>query len=254
MSKARQTTRFAKKIGSAALSSYVPGFFRIHLRYIRNYPIVWAALFVAPFLGIKMVWVRLSNWMGTGTMTGLGLDVLAIFLVALCFYTAERHEAFRRFYVMFAPGVIFVSLMYWASGMGLMNPGFWVVGFLIWLLTWTVWKLSRSKGWMALSNGGSRKYTKARGFYDAGEYDKAVPLLEKTAKAGHFKSLFTLGECYERGYFYKVNPLKAAELYQRSAHKGYSPALERFREIHENLSTEEQASLEKSLIENWLDD
>lgn len=253
MSKTRQTTRFAKKVGNAALSSYVPGFFRIHLRYIRNYPIVWAALFVAPFLGIKMVWLRLAEWMGTNTLQGLGLDILAIFVVALCFFAAERNEKFRRFYVIFAPGVIFVSLIYWASGMGLMNPGFWVVGILIWLLTWTVYKISSTKGFKALSHGGSRKYTKARGFYDAGEYDKAVPLLEKTAKAGHFKSLFTLGECYERGYFYEADRLKAAELYQRAARKGYSPALARFRGIQEELSEDEQTSLEKSLIENWLD-
>lgn len=254
MSKTRQTKRFAKRVGNAALSSYVPSFFRIHLRYIRNYPIVWAAFFVAPFIAIKMSLVRLFGWLGTGTSIGLGYDIMAIFVVALGFYMAERSEAFRHYYIYLAPAVIFISLIYAASGLGLMNPGFWAVGILIWLLSAAVLKITRGKGAHALAHGGDRKYAKARALYDAGDYQQAVPMLEKAAKGGHFLVLHLMGECYEKGHYFKPDIFKAARLYQRAAKKGYSPALTRFKNIHDGLSPEDQERLETSMLQNWLDE
>ena len=253
MSKKRNTTRIAKTMGGAVWRSYVPGFFLIHLRYIRNYPIVWAALFVAPFIAIKMFLVSIFGWFEADTVKTLSLDISAIFILALCFYRAERDQSFRKFYILLAPATIFFGLIYWASHMGLMNPGFWVVGILIWLLSLAVWKISSTKGKTALSNGGNRKYAKARALYDAGNYKDAVPLLEKAAKNGHFKVLFLLGECHERGHYFKPDLFNAARYYQRASKKGYRPAFERLAPIYEQLSPEDKNRLEKNLLDHWFE-
>ena len=241
-------------MGALALAAYFPGFFRIHLRYIRNYPIVWAGLFVAPFLAIKMALVTIFGWFNTQSRNGLVFDVMAIFLIALCFFAAERHREFRRIYVIIAPLIIFVSLIYWAwKGQGFPSPGFLVLAFLIWLLSISVWKLAGKKGYQALSDGGSRKFAKARKFYEHGDYERAVKLLEKTAKKKHFKSLFLLGEFYEQGHYYDQDLFKAAELYLTAGKKGYSPARERFRAIYDQLSKDEHNRLEKNMIAEWLE-
>ena len=253
MSKTRQTTKVVKKLGGIALASYVPGFFKIHLRYIRNYPIVWAALFVAPFLAIKMALINIFGLFGAEARRGLAFDVLAIFLIALCFYAAERHEKFRRVYVILAPAIVFISLIYWASHMGFFNPGFWVVGILIAGLTRIVWGISGTKGGHALDHGGSRKYAKAREFYDAGHYDKAVPLLEKAAKGKHFMVLYLLAESYELGHYFEKDLFKAAKLYQRSSKKGYPPALEKFQHLFANFDEATQSRFEKTLLTDWLE-
>ncbi len=235
------------------MASYVPGFFKIHLRYIRNYPIVWATLFVAPFLAIKMALINIFGLFGAEARRGLAFDVLAIFLIALCFYAAERNERFRKLYVILAPVIIFVSLIYWASHMGWFNPGFWVVGILIGILTRMVWGISGTKGIHALDHGGSRKYAKARALYDTGDYNQAVPLLLKAAKGKHFKVLFLLAESYELGNFHSKDLFKAAKLYQRSAKKGYPPALQRFQSIYDKFDEETQARFEKTMLTDWLD-
>lgn len=253
MSRTKQTTKVVKKLGGIALSSYVPGFFKIHLRYIKNYPIVWAALFVAPFLAIKMALINIFGLFGAEARRGLAFDVLAIFFIALCFYAAERHEKFRRIYVILAPAIIFVSLIYWASNMGWFNPGFWVVGVLIALLTRAVWGISSQKGTQALDHGGSRKYAKARELYEAGDYNAAVPLLEKAAKRKHFKVLFLLAECYHLGRHHEKDLFKAATLYHRASKKGYAPALTRFQEIYGTFDEETQSRFEKSLLTDWLE-
>lgn len=254
MSKRRTTALVFRKMGAITLAAYVPGFFRIHLRYIRNYPIVWAGLFVAPFIAVKLALVTIFGWFNTESKSGVAFDILAIFVIALCFFAAERNRHFRRYYIYLAPAIIFFSLLYstWRQ-QGFMTPGFIVLGILIWLLAMVVWKLAGTKGYQALTHGGSRRYAKSVKLLQQGNFEKGFKLLQKSAKSGHFKSLFLMGEIYENGRGVDTDLFRAAELYLRASKKGYRPASERFEAVYERLEPEDHARLEKTVLREWLE-
>ena len=236
------------------LAAYLPGFFKIHLRYIRNFPLVWATLFVAPFIAIKLVLVTIFGWFGEQGSGGLAFDIMAIFLIAICFFLAERHRNVRQIYVYLGPAIIAGGLLYWAwSSQGFMSPGFMILVLLIAVLVRRVYRISTIDGWRAFEDGGSRKYRKARKLFSEGQEEKAMKLMEKTAKKGHFKSLYFLAESYELGRFYERDLFKACALYLKSSKKGYKPAHEKFRLLFENMSEAEQKNLEGDLLSQWLD-
>ncbi len=209
---------------------------------------------MAPFLVIKLCLSTIFGWFGNKASGGLAFDVIAIFLIALCFYMAERHERFRQFYVHFAPALTGVGLFYWMGQQtGFFNVGYFVLALLIWVFAVRVWRFTTKHGYRVLSDGGDRKFSKARTLYENGDYDKALPLLEKSAAKGHFRSLYLIGEAYEMGRLYEANRLKAAEYYLKSGKKGWHPAREKFKAIFGTLTVNEQKRLESEMLVNWLD-
>lgn len=253
MSRTKQTARVLKKIGALTLRSFIPGFFKIHGRYLVNFPIVWLAFFIAPYIAIKLSLVNVFGWFGAEAKKALTYDLLAILTLAICFYLAERLPEFRRHYVYLAPGVIFCGLIYWSLPMGVLNPGFWAVAVLIWLLSYLVWRITRSKGLYALDHGGSRKFAKTKKLYDASDYESAVPLLEKAVKRGHFKVLNLLGECHELGRGYAPDMSKAARYYLRAAKKGYRPAYASFERVYDQLDDDQRLDIERNLTRTGLE-
>lgn len=235
----------ARQTGTIVAAAYFPHFLRIHLRYMRHNFRTWAALFVAPFLAIKLALIALFNRLSDGQSGVWKFDLLAILLVALCFFLAERNRDFRRAYVNIAPAVMGLGLLYWASGtIGFLTPGFLVLTILIIVFTKTVWKFTTERGYEQLSDGGDRNFVKGREFYMAGDYEQALPHLKKAAKHNHFKSLFLLGEAYENGHFVEPNVVKAAGCYFKASQKGYEPAAKRYQEILGSLSCEQKAEAE----------
>ena len=209
---------------------------------------------MAPFLVIKLCLTTVFGWFGATGSGGWAYDLLAIFAIALCFYMAERHEVFRQFYVHFAPLLTGLGLLYWMGKQtGFFNPGYFFIAILIWFFSVRVWRFSVSRGYQALSDGGDKKFAKAKAFYAQGDYASALPLLEKSAAKGHFQSLHVLGQAYEDGQFYERDLIKAAQLYLKSSKKGWAPAEERFKIVYDKLSPTEQESFEQNMLDSWLD-
>ena len=115
---------------------------------------------------------------------------------------------------------------------------------LIILFTKTVWKFTTKRGYEQLSDGGDRNFVKGRNLYKDGEYEQAVRYLKKAAKHKHFKSLFLLGEAYEKGHFFEPDLVKAAGCYFKASQKGYEPAIKRYQEIVKSLSAEQKTEAE----------
>ncbi len=210
-------------------------------------------MFVAPYIAIRLSLVNIFGWFGGEAKKAFGYDIMAILCLAICFYLAERLPEFRRFYIYLAPAVIFFGLIYWASHMGVLSVAFWVIGVLIWLLAYFVLRITRTKGLFALDHGGSRKYAKTKKLYDAGDYQAAIPLLEKSAKRGHFKGLNLLGECHELGRGYEQDMFKAARYYLRAAKKGYRPAYASFERVYDQLDDAQRLDIEKNLTKTGLE-
>lgn len=249
MGKIKQTSGLVTKFGIVALGAYFPKFFRIHLSYMRHNFRAWAALFVAPFLTIKLFMIALFESLsrfGNGTGgTVWHFDIIAIFAVALCFVLAERHQGFRRIYVYAVPTIMALGLLYWAGGNGgYLNIGYLVKAGLIGYLTYRVGRFTIASGYQQLSEGGDKDYSQGYEHYAREEYDLAMPFLEKAAKRGHFKSLFLLGDAYECGNFYEADPSKAAEYFIKSGRKGYDKANARYEELLKRLSTKQRAEIQ----------
>lgn len=78
---------------------------------------------------------------------------------------------------------------------------------------------------MVTSNGYAQsaddeKYEKADKYYDAKEYNKAIPVLNELVTRNHVKAFNLLGICYNYGYGVKKNVDKAYEYYMKGAEKG----------------------------------
>jgi len=229
LGKVKQSFGVVRKVGFMALGAYVPKFFRIHLRYIRNNLRAWVVLFVTPFLAIKLFMIalieRLSQFGEGPDGVVWHYDIIAIFAVAVCFAMAERHRGFRRFYVYAVPTVMALGLLYWAGGRGgYANVGYLFKAGLIGILTYRVGKFTINKGYEQLSDGADKDYKRGRDHYESGEYELAIPFLETAAKRGHFKSLFLLGDAYEYGHCVEADLAKAAEYFMKSSRKGYRKA------------------------------
>lgn len=248
MGKKAQTSKVVKTVGGLVLGQYVPGFLKIHLRYIKRNVRVWLALFVAPFLAIKLFFVSLFNIISDGTIGTWKFDLIAIFVVALCFFLAERHRSFRKFYVYFAPAVMCLGLLYWAAngGADLVSPGFIVKAVLIGYLTFRIGRFTIDMAYQILTEGADPNYREGRDLYDQKEYELAMPLLEASAARGHFKSMYLIGEAYERGFHYKKDRIKAAEYYWESGKKGYAKGSERFRDLMDRMSKSEKVEMDKN--------
>jgi len=67
-------------------------------------------------------------------------------------------------------------------------------------------------------------YAEGKAFYDAEQYDKAVPKLKVAADKGHRKAQYRLGMCYKEGYSVAKDRKKAVDLFMKSAKQGYAKA------------------------------
>jgi len=239
-----------KAVGGFFLSLYLPKFVRIHFRYVKHSFRVWAALFVAPFLAIKLSLITVFNWLAEESSSVWKFDLIAIFAVAVCFVLAERHRKFRQFYVYAAPIVMMLGLLHWAGdGSGYLSLGYAVKGALIVYFSYRVGRFTISTGYQKLTDGADKDYIKGREHYDGGAYDLALPLLEKAAKRGHFKSLYFIGDAYENGHFYEADLVKAAEHYKSAGRKGYAKANDRFQEILNRMTDAEKDQIKYDWFE-----
>lgn len=68
------------------------------------------------------------------------------------------------------------------------------------------------------------KYEQAEKYYDAKEYENAIPIFNELAKSNHAKSLNLLGHCYRFGKGVTVNKEEAFKYYKRSADLGWRAA------------------------------
>jgi TPR repeat protein len=67
-------------------------------------------------------------------------------------------------------------------------------------------------------------YEEGKAFYDAEQYDKAVPKLRAAADKGHRKAQYRLGMCYKEGYSVEKDRKKAFDLFLKSAKQDYAKA------------------------------
>ena len=247
--KRKIVTPVAKKIGALTLGMYLPGPIQIHFRYIRNNLKLWAALFVAPFMAIKLSLIALFNLLADGGSGAWKYDLIAMFSVGLLFYLAERNRDFRKFYVYFVPIVMGASLLYWVWGSSrFASPEFVIKLILCGLLTYRVGNYIMEDGYQQLSEGADKNFHEGRILYSLKEYDLAIPFLEKSAKRGHFKSIYLLAEAHEFGYHYPVDRVKAARFFLKSGKKGYRKATIRYQKILDELSPDERAEFDNFLI------
>ena len=76
----------------------------------------------------------------------------------------------------------------------------------------------------------------------------AIPFLEKSAKRGHFKSIFLIAESYEYGYHYEPDRVKAAKFFLKSGKKGYRKATLRYQNILDHMTPAERTEFDDFLI------
>ena len=67
-------------------------------------------------------------------------------------------------------------------------------------------------------------YDEGKAYYDAEQYDKAIPKLKAAADKGHKKAQYRLGMCYKEGYSVAKDRKKAFELFLKSAKQDYAKA------------------------------
>lgn len=244
MGKVRKGIGFFRAVGIMVLGAYVPNFFKIHLRYIRNNLRAWLVLFIAPFLAIKMFMIAVFDRISQGGDSAWGFDIIAILSVAVCFVLAERHAGFRRVYVFAVPAIMAIGLLYWAgSNGGYINAGYFVKACLIGFLTYRVGRFTITRGYQQLSDGADKDFRQGKSYYEDGAYDLAIPFLETAAKRGHFKSLFLLGDAYEHGHHVEKDLPKAAEYFIKSSRKGYGKAGARYDQLLESLPPAQRAEI-----------
>lgn len=246
--KAKTRNRHTRRLGLLVMGAYVPAFINIHFRYARHNFKTWAALFVAPFLVAKLVLIRLVEMLPDQDQIVWHFDLLAILVISLCFYAAERFDEFRRFYVWAVPVTIFFGLIYWSTGQGSNElSGMIVKLLLIGYLSYRVGKFTLKEGYTQLDDGADDDYHQGKELYDAGAYAAAMPLLENSAGRGHFKSLYLLGEAYEAGHHYPQDPVKAAACYHKATKKGYARAMKRYDAVVARLTPDQTRDLERQL-------
>lgn len=248
--KAKKRNKTTRKFGLLLMGAYVPAFINIHFRYAKHNFKVWAALFIAPFLVAKLVLMRINDMLPEHEQIVWHYDLLAIFAISICFYAAERFDNFRRVYVWAVPVTIFCGLLYWSNGQGSNEmSGSIVKLLLIAYLSYRVGKFTISDGYVELDDGADTDYHTGKELYDVAAYGAAMPLLEASARRGHFKSLYLLGDIYENGHHTPKDIVKAAVFYHKAGQKGYVPAAKRCEAVLETLTPQQSLSFEKYIRE-----
>ena len=226
----------------------IPGFIRIHFRYLARNPFIWLVLVIAPFIIGLMTLSMMNRAWEEVSLSGWQRFFIVLLVIAMAFYFAERHRTFRRFYVLAIPGMVIINgLFRFAFDGGLSFGGIVVFLILAALPALILGKLSVGMGYRMLSDGADRNYRPGRDLYMDGEYEPAFIHLEPSAKRGHMKSLYLLGHAHEHGNGRAQDRIKAASFYNKSANKGYRKAHDAFETLFASFTTEEAAAFEVDL-------
>jgi len=239
---------FSKKNLKAVATDYVPtllglripGFIRIHFRYLARNPFIWMVLVIAPFIiGLLSLSMMNRAWAEV-SLTGWQRFFIVLFFIAMSFYFAERHRKFRRFYVMAIPGMVIINgLFRFVFDGGHLFGGVVVFVILAVLPALVLGKLSMGMGYRMLSDGADKNYRPRRDLYMEGHYESAFIHLELSAKRSHMKSLYLLGHAHEHGNGRDKERVKAARFYDKAAKKGYRKAHSAFEDLFETFTPEE---------------
>ena len=232
----------------ALLGLRIPGFIRIHFRYLARNPFIWLVLVLAPFIIGLVTLSQLNQASAEVSLSGWQRFFIVLFVIAIAFYFAERHRKFRRLYVMAIPGMVIINgLFRFAFDGGLSLGGIISFGILAGLPALVLGKLSMGKGYHMLTDGADKHYRLGRALYDEGQYAKAFIQLEPSAKRGHMKSLYWLGHALEHGNGREQDRVRAARFYDKSAKKGYRKAHAAFEALFATFSAGEVEAFEADL-------
>ena len=226
----------------------IPGFIKIHLRYMGRNPIIWLVLVIAPFiLGLMSLSMMNQKWADVA-LSGWQRFFIVLLSIATAFYFAERHRKFRRFYVMAIPGMVLINgLFRFVILGGLSFGGLVTFAILAGFPAWLLGHFSMGAGYRMLSDGADKNYRPGRDLYMDGDYAKAFLHLTPSAKRGHMKSLYLLGHAHEHGNGYEIDRIKAAQFYNKSAKKGYRKAHAAFEALFASFTTAEVEAFEVDL-------
>jgi hypothetical protein len=226
----------------------IPGFIKIHLRYMRRNLIIWLVLVIAPFILGLMSLSLLNRNLPDVSLTGWQRFFIVLLCIAAAFYFAERHRKFRRFYVMAIPGMVLINGFFRFVILGGISIGGIVTfAILAGLPAWLLGRLSLGAGYRMLSNGADKDYRPGRDLYMEGQYALAFAHLEPSAERGHMKSLYLLGHALEHGNGFKVERVRAAQFYNKSAQKGYRKAHGAFEALFASFTSAEVEAFEADL-------
>lgn len=254
---------FSKKNIKAAAFEYVPmifglripGFIRVHWRYARHSFLTWLVLFVAPFvIGVAILSV-ISEKILKVEATDWQLFLIALFLIAVAFFFAERHRKFRRIYVIAIPAMVVVNgVVHLLFTNGFSIGGVITFGILAGLPAWWLGRHATGKGYRLLSDGADKDYRPGRDLYMDGQYEDAFMHLEPSAKRGHMKSLYLLGHAFENGNGCEKARVKAARFYDKASRKGYRKANTAFDALFETFSQDEIDTFEANFSISGIND
>lgn len=233
----------------------IPGFIKIHLRYLFRNPFVWAVLFLAPFvIGLFTVSSFSRNILEVEP-SGWQIFLIVLFLIALAFFLAERNRTFRKIYVRAIPAMILVNGVFiYIFDVGSLFGGLVVFMILAVLPAWIIGKLSMGMGYRMLSDGADRNYRPGRDLYMDGQYADAFIHLEPAARRGHVKSLYLIGHAFENGNGRELDRVKAARFYEKSSKKGYRKAHTAFETLSASFTTEERNAFESDVSISGVND
>jgi hypothetical protein len=228
----------------------VPGFVRIHFRYMRTSLITWFVLFIAPFvMGVVSLSIICEKILEVQAGR-IQLFLISLFIIALAFFFAERNRKFRRIYVIAIPTMVVANGLFHLFFIDMFSFGS-LVKFVI-LAALPAWWLGRhatGKGYRLLSNGADKDYRPGRDLYVDGQYEAAFIRLELAARRGHMKSLYLLGDAHEHGKGREKDRIKAAKFYDKAGRKGYGKANRAFETLFASFSPEEKDAYEAVLAD-----
>ncbi len=228
-----------------ALGFRTPGFIKIHLRYARRSFVTWFVLVIAPFVFGVMSLSIISENLLEAKARDWQLFLIALFLIALAFFCAERSRTFRRIYVMAIPSVVIINglfKMFFVDGLS--TGSLITFGILSAAPAWWLGRHAMGKGYRLLSDGADKDYRPGRDLYMEGHYAEAFVHLEPSARRGHMKSLYLLGDAYEHGKGRERDRVKAARFYDKASRKGYGKATRAFEALFETFNSDEIAAFE----------
>jgi hypothetical protein len=228
----RNLTRAATDYAPMLLGMRIPGFIKIHLRYIFSNPFIWAVLFLAPFVIGLVTLFSLAEMIPDLEISGWQSFLIVLFLIAMSLYFAERNRIFRKIYVRALPTMVIANgVMIYLFDSGPIFGRIVVFCILALFPAWVLGKLSTGMGYRMLSNGADRHYRPGRDLYMDAQYDEAFLHLEPSAKRGHMKSL-----------------------YQASAKKGYGRAQTAFETLCEAFDEQEREAFQNDLTISGIND
>jgi len=226
----------------------IPGFIRIHFRYLMRNPFIWIVLCIAPFILGLITLSMMNQHFAEVSLSGWQRFFIVLFIIAIAFYFAERHRKFRRFYVIAIPGMVILNGLFRFVILGGPSVGGIVTfAILAGVPAWLLGYLSMGRGYKMLSDGADKNYRPGRDFYMEGDYEKAFLHLKPAANRGHMKSLYLMGHAHEHGNGMPQARIEAARLYDRAAKKGYSKAHLAFEALFATFTTEEVEAFEANL-------